>query len=144
MTQLPATEPTQPPQPTEPAEDAHLPHPTTLFEHLGGETAVAAVVEIFYARVLADPALAPYFEGIDMARLATHQRRFVGQALGSTRPYSGRSMRRAHAGLGVTDAAFDKVVGHLAASLAEAGVADDTIGQIAAKLTPLRGEIVTT
>lgn len=115
----------------------------TIFERIGGAPAVAAVVEIFYAKVLADADLAPYFTGVDVERLKGHQRLFVGQALGATKPYPGRALGVAHAGLGITAAAFGKVVGHLAASLAEAGVDDATIGQIAAALAPLEAEIVT-
>lgn len=115
----------------------------TLFDRIGGEPAVAAVVEIFYGRVLADPALAGYFEGVDLDRLKRHQALFVGQALGSRRPFPGRTMKQAHAGLAVTDDAFDRVVGHLAASLAEAGLDDETIAGIAALLVPLKADIVT-
>ncbi|GGX95845.1 group I truncated hemoglobin [Streptomyces minutiscleroticus] len=116
---------------------------TSLFEQLGGEPAVAAVVDVFYDKVLSDPDLAPYFAGVDLDRLKQHQRRFIGQALGATRPYSGRSMRKAHEHLAITDAAFGRVVEHLAASLAQAGVDEPTIGTIAEALLPLKPEIVT-
>lgn len=115
----------------------------TLFERIGGEPAVAAVVELFYGRVLADGELAGYFEGVEVDRLKRHQALFVGQALGSRQPFPGRTMKRAHEGLAITEAAFDRVVGHLAASLAEAGLDDETIGEIAAQLLPLKGDIVT-
>jgi len=116
---------------------------TTIFEQIGGDAAVEAVVEIFYGKVLGDDLLAGYFAGIDMDRLKQHQARFVAQALGGTRPYSGRSMGKAHDGLDITAADFDRVVGHLAASLTEAGVDADTIGVIAGRLAPLKGDIVT-
>ncbi|MGY6021613.1 group I truncated hemoglobin [Streptomyces spinosirectus] len=115
----------------------------TLFEQLGGEEAVGAVVEIFYGKVLSDPDLQPYFTDVDLDRLKQHQRRFIGQALGATRPYSGRSMRKAHAHLAVTEDAFGRVVGHLAAALTEAGVDEETIGTIARSLLPLKEDIVT-
>lgn len=115
----------------------------SLFEQLGGEAAISAVVDIFYDRVLGDPELRPYFTGVDIDRLKGHQRRFVGQALGATRPYSGRSMRKAHEHLSITEAAFERVLGHLAASLAEAGVEQATIDTIAESLLPLRQDIVT-
>ncbi|WP_333767090.1 group I truncated hemoglobin [Streptomyces sp. IBSBF 2435] len=115
----------------------------TIFEAVGGAPAVEAVVDLFYDRVLADPALAGYFEGRDMARLKRHQRLFVGQALGSREPYPGRTMERAHSGLAITGEAFDLVVGHLAAALAEAGVDGPTIGTIAETLLPLKPDIVT-
>ncbi|MEV3934568.1 group 1 truncated hemoglobin [Glycomyces sp. NPDC049804] len=116
---------------------------TTIFEQIGGDAAVEAVVEIFYGKVLGDELLAGYFTAVDMDRLKRHQARFVAQALGGTRPYSGRSMASAHEGLDITAADFDRVVEHLAASLAEAGVDGDTIGAIAGRLAPLKGDIVT-
>ena len=116
---------------------------TTIFDRIGGEPAVEAVVDIFYDKLLADPALVDYFIGVDLAKLKLHQRRFVGQALGSRVPYTGREMSAAHASLAITDAAFDRVVAHLAASLTEAGVDDATIGEIAGALLPLKPSIVT-
>jgi hemoglobin len=104
---------------------------------------VEAVVDIFYDKVLADPELAGWSGGVDMDRLKRHRRLFVGQALGARRPYPGRAMRAAHASLAITDAAFDKVVQHLAASPAGAGVDAPTIGSIAEVLLPLKGESVT-
>lgn len=115
----------------------------TIFDRIGGDDAVAAVVELFYAKVLADPELSGWFGGVDMAALKMHQRRFVGHALGSRVPYTGREMAAAHRNLAVTDAAFDRVVGHLAAALGEAGVDDATIATIAGALAPLRPDIVT-
>ena len=125
------------------SESAATAAETTIFERIGGEAAVEAVVDIFYDKVLADPGLAGWFGGVDMDGLKRHQRLFVGQALGAKRPYPGRAMRAAHAGLDITDVAFDKVVQHLAASLAEAGVDAPTIEAIAGVLLPLKGEIVT-
>lgn len=132
------TAPSAPASATDPGASS----PVTLFERLGGEPAVAAVVDLFYARVLADGDLAPYFAGVDTDRLAQHQRRFIGQALGAARPYSGRSMRKAHAHLAITPVAFARVVEHLAAALGEAGVDDGAIAEVAALLGPLEAEIV--
>ncbi|MDT3398880.1 group 1 truncated hemoglobin [Streptomyces sp. B1866] len=124
-------------------EAAPAAEPGSIFEQIGGEPAVAAVVDIFYDRVLGDPALAGYFTGVDLAHLKQHQRRFIGQALGATRPYSGRTMRRAHEHLAITDTAFGRVVEHLAGALEEGGVDGQTIGAIAEQLLPLRDDIVT-
>ncbi|MEK8169205.1 group 1 truncated hemoglobin [Streptomyces sp. M19] len=98
---------------------------------------------MFYARVLADPDLAGYFTGVDLNRLKRHQSLFIGQALGATRPYPGPSMRRVHQHLEISGIAFDQVVQHLTASLAEAGLDEATIGTVAEVLLPLRADIVT-
>jgi hemoglobin len=114
----------------------------SIYEQIGGGTAVASVVEDFYRRVLADPALTPYFDGVDLGRLKAHQRAFVGAALGGPEIYAGRDMAGAHQHLHITGDAFDQVVRHLAGALAGAGVGPSTIEEIAGKLLPLRGDIV--
>ncbi|MEB8342189.1 group I truncated hemoglobin [Streptomyces endophyticus] len=116
---------------------------SNIFEQIGGDEAVSAVVDLFYDKVLADPELAHYFTDIGLEGLKDHQRLFIGQALGSTEPYSGRTLADAHAYVSVTDTAFDLVIEHLGAALAEAGVDEDTIGTIATSLSPLRKDIVT-
>ncbi|WP_406446879.1 group 1 truncated hemoglobin [Streptomyces sp. NBC_01613] len=124
------------------ADTTDLP-PATLFEQIGGESAVEAVVNLFYDRVLADPLLVGYFGGIEMDRLKRHQQLFIGQALGAKRPFPGRTMKRAHEGLAITGAAFDRVVEHLTASLSEAGHDKKMIGSIVELLAPLKMDIVT-
>ncbi|MGY0489680.1 group I truncated hemoglobin [Streptomyces sp. WG-D5] len=116
---------------------------SSLFEQIGGAKAVRVVVDLFYDKVLADPRLSHYFTDIGIEGLKDHQRLFIGQALGSTEPYTGRALAQAHAHLGVTDDAFDRVVEHLGAALSDAGVDEETIGTIAGALGPLRKDIVT-
>jgi hemoglobin len=114
----------------------------SIYTEIGGAPAVSAAVDDFYRRVLADPALAGYFTGSDVNRVKAHQRMFIGAALGGPAGYAGRAIREAHAGLHIRDADFDRVVGHLAATLTSLGVADPTIGKIADALGPLREQIV--
>jgi hemoglobin len=113
----------------------------SLYERIGGAPGVAAVVHRFYDAVLEDADLAPYFDGVDMDRLRVHQQAFVGAALGGPQTYDGK-LSRAHAGLGVTDMAFDRVVGHLLVALDEGGIGTDVAASIVERLAPLRGEIV--
>ncbi len=116
---------------------------TTIYDEIGGEPAVSAVVAELYRRLLADPDLTSYFEGRDLNRLEAHQRALVAVALGGTsEEYTGRMMHPAHAGLGITDEAFDKVLDHLADVLAGAGVAGVTVARILAILRPLRTDVV--
>ena len=115
----------------------------TIYDEIGGEPAVEAVVDEFYERVLSDPDLMSYFQGRDMARLKAHQRALVTLALGGTpEEYNGRMMHPAHAGLAVTDEAFDKVLDHLLAVLTGVGVPPGTSATILAILRPLRTDVV--
>lgn len=115
----------------------------SIYDSIGGAPAVHAAVDDFYTRVLGDPSLAPFFTGVDMDKLKAHQRSFIAAAIGGSQIYDGRDMGSAHAGLGITDANFDTVVGHLVATLTSLSVPEDVIGQIGAALSPLRTDIVT-
>jgi len=113
-----------------------------LYDALGAEGGIRDAVDAFYNRVVSDPDLAGYFVGIDMQKLRRHQVDMLVSATGGPREYTGRDMATAHHGLNITDAAFDKVVGHLGATLASAGADDDSIGAVVAALAPLRSSIV--
>lgn len=115
----------------------------SIYDSIGGAPAVRAAVEDFYARVLADPRLAPFFTGTDLHHLKAHQRAFIAAAIGGSQIYEGRDMAAAHAGLAITDEDFDAVVAHLVDTLTGLGVSEETIGQIGGALAPLRGDIVT-
>src|SRR5215213_8710191 len=114
----------------------------SLYEELGGRAAIAAVVEEFYARVLADPTLAPMFAGTDLDRLRRHQAAFLVAALGGPNEYRGRGMRHAHAGLNITAAQFGAVAGHLSDALTACGVPSSTIATVIGHVAQLQGDIV--
>jgi hemoglobin len=113
----------------------------TIYDAIGGPSAVAATVDSFYERVFADPSLRRYFEGVDVKRLKGHQRAFIAAAVGGPERYMGRSMGEAHAHLRIRPEHFDRVVGHLVDTLVSLNVPDTIVGQIGAKLAPLRDEI---
>lgn len=115
----------------------------SIYDSIGGGPAVRAAVDDFYARVLADPQLAPFFTDAGLQHLKAHQRAFIAAAIGGSEIYEGRDMAAAHAGLAITDADFDAVVAHLVDTLTGLGVPEETIGQIGGALAPLRGDIVT-
>jgi hemoglobin len=114
----------------------------TLYERLGGWAAVAAVVDIFYDRLLADPRLAQVFDGIDMNRLKNHQVIFVSAATGGPEPTQPFDLVAAHRPLNITDEQFDLVAGHLVASLRVAAVEQPLIDEVMGAVAPLRPQIV--
>lgn len=116
---------------------------STLYETLGAEDGIRGAVDAFYERVIADPDLAPYFDGIDLISLRRHQTDMLVTATGGPRTYTGQDMAEAHEGLNITDEAFNKVVGHLGATLEAAGADAETIGKVVEALSPLRSAIVT-
>jgi hemoglobin len=115
---------------------------TSVYEQIGGREAVSAAVDIFYERVDGDPLLRPYFAGTDMRRQKAHMRAFLASAIGGAEIYRGRDMHAAHARLGVTHEAFDRVVEHLVATLTALGVPGHLIEAIGGKIAPLRAVVV--
>ena len=104
---------------------------STLYERLGGESAVDTAVDIFYEKVLADERINMFFENLDMVAQAMKQKKFLTMVFGGPNTYSGKDMRAAHAHLGVNEEHFDAVVAHLAATLKELGASDSDIGEVA-------------
>ncbi|GAA1787199.1 group I truncated hemoglobin [Agromyces lapidis] len=114
-----------------------------IYDELGGSDGVRTAVAVMYHRVVADPELAPWFEGIDVDRLQAHQRAFLAAAFGGPQVFSGRSIGEAHHGMAITDAAFDRVVASLMTALADLGVAKEAVGAVGERLEDLRADIVT-
>src|SRR3954462_7482190 len=114
-----------------------------IFDRLGQEQGIRAAVDDFYERVVGDPALAHYFEGVDLRVLRGHQTALLVQVTGGPAAYSGRDLAIAHARLGITPEDFDRVVGHLVATLSSFGVSAEDIGAVGEALTAYRDEIVT-
>ena len=114
----------------------------SIYEQIGGRDSVTAAVDIFYARVLDDDLLGPYFGSTDMRKQKAHMRAFLAVALGGPSLYRGRDLGAAHAGLGITNDAFDRVVTHLVATLDSLGVPCAIVEAIVVKLAPLRPVVV--
>lgn len=114
----------------------------TLYDHVGGDDAIAAAVDGFYERLLADPVTAPWFAGVDLSQLKAHERAFLAVGLGGPELYTGRSMRNAHAGLGITDQVFTITLAHLADALRALGVEADVLRQVIKRIEMMRAAIV--
>jgi hemoglobin len=134
----------------------------TLHERLtrfaGTEEVFSVVAERLYDRILGpvtgnpdldgDVSLVAYFRdpdgsAVDRRRLERHLAHFLAAALGGPQRYSGRGMAVAHAGRGITDEAFDRVVGHVVAVLESLGVPAAWIAEVGEAVEPLREQVVT-
>jgi hemoglobin len=137
-----------PTPPVAPAELAAAPAPAPepaeppLYLRLGGQAAIAMVVDTFTARVHGDTALAPLFRGTDMDMFKRMMNELLCEATGGSCRYTGRSMRASHTGLNVTDAQFDTVVGYLSATLDQFNVPVREKNELLGLLAPMRGDIV--
>jgi len=116
--------------------------PATLFDRLGGKSAIAAVVADFRDRVGKDKRINGKFARTDMARLEAMLIEQVGAATGGPVRYTGRDMRETHKNMRVTTGEFDALVGDLVATLNGFNVPKAEQGELLAILGPLKGEIV--
>src|SRR5215203_983471 len=114
----------------------------TLVAAIGGDAVVTALVNRLYLRVLADAKIAAFFANPDVDSIKLHQRDFLDLALHGIDAYTGRSMQEAHAGHGITDADFDRLMQHFDEALSDVQVAGDVASRLAERLRALRGEVV--
>ena len=116
-----------------------------LYDQLGGAAAVEAAVELFDRKVLADPRISHFFEGVDVRRLATHQKAFLTMAFGGPARYRGQALRQGHAHLvarGLDDSHFDAVVELLGQTLVELGVGRELILRAASVAESVRDDVL--
>ncbi len=123
----------QPPdaeQASRPAEDdADEP----LIVRVGGLSAVDAAVELMYRKILKDPELTPFFDGVNMTMLQGRQVEFMTMALGGPDDYSGGDLEVIHRPLvdrGLDSTHFDKLAGYLHEALEELEIPADVIQEV--------------
>lgn len=114
----------------------------TLYESIGGAETVASVVDEFYQRVMEDRELAPYFESVDMSALIAHQRAFLTAAFHGPATYTGRPLKEAHAGLGITHEQFDRLTQALIETIRGIGAEDAHVRLLETTLASLRPQVV--
>lgn len=114
----------------------------SAYRRLGGAAAIRTAVDRFYALVLDDRQLRPYFPA-DLTSLKRHQVALLTHVLGGPGRYEGRDMAAAHAGLNVTGAHFDRVVDYLIGTLWILHAPPDVIATVSGAVAGLRADIVT-
>lgn len=120
----------------------------SLYDRLGGKPAISAVVDEFVARVAADKRINAFFAATaaDPARLAKFKNNLVNQicqASGGPCKYTGKDMKTAHQGMGITNADFNALVEDLTGALDKFHVGDKEKNQLLGVLGPMRKDIVT-
>lgn len=119
----------------------------SLYDRLGGKKAIVAVVDEFVARVAADKRINGFFKdtAADPKRLAKFKNNLVNQicqATGGPCKYTGKDMKTAHKGMGITDADFNALVEDLSGALDKFKVGAKEKGDLLAALGPLKKDIV--
>lgn len=117
----------------------------SLYEELGGGEALEAALDRFYEKVMDDPPVAVFFEGLDVEDIKAKQAQFWAIALGGDGGYEGRDLRTAHASarhMGLDGELFDRFIGHFRATLEELGVPEEKIRAVLAVTDERRDEVL--
>lgn len=118
--------------------------PASLYKRLGGYDAIAAVTDDFIGRLAGDPQLGKFFAGHSTDGLKTirqHVVDFLCMATGGPCNYTGKDMKTAHTGLGITGADWDVGVKHLVATLDKFKVPEKEKAEVLAAVSGLKNDI---
>jgi hemoglobin len=80
----------------------------TLYESIGGEEKVRAILDSLYAKLFVDPIVGFLFEGKDKAHIVEQQLAFTCRFLGGPQRYAGKPLPEAHAALPLLAGHFDR------------------------------------
>ena len=118
-----------------------------LYDRLGKKKAIAAVVDEFVSRVAADNRINKYFGATasEPARLKKFKGNLVDQicqASGGPCKYTGKDMKTAHMGMGVSGGDFGALVEDLVWALDKLHVGKTEKDELLSALGPMKGDIV--
>lgn len=117
----------------------------SLYERLGGYTAIAAVVDDFVARLVKDKRFENFFKGLSLdSKKVLRQRAvdFICAEAGGPCMYTGRTMRVSHEGLGITEDDWQASVTHLVAALDKFKVQKREKDELLAAISKFKKDIV--
>ena len=121
--------------------------PKTLYSRLGGKKAITAVVDEFVNNCAGDGRINKFFADTakDPKRLAKFKKNLVNQICqvsGGPCKYTGKDMKTAHKGMGITDADFTALVEDLVKALNKFNVGATEQGELLGALGGMKGQIV--
>jgi len=117
----------------------------SLYQRLGGYDAIAAVVDDFIGRLVADKQFSRFFGGSSVDSKKRLRQLIVDQfceGTGGPCYYTGRPMKTSHTGLGITEQEWDVAAKHLIAALDKFKVPGKEKDEVIAFVTTLKKDIV--
>ena len=134
----------------------------SLYERLGEENGITALVDDFTPRMLADPRVNWIRAGVkhtslfhrsttvtwnatpeQVATLKKHMVQFLALATGGPAQYQGGDLKNVHANMGISNPEFDAVIGDIKASLDKLQIPNEEQKELLAIVESTRPQIVT-
>lgn len=115
----------------------------SLYERLGGNAGITAIVEDVIAAHLDSPVVGARFQKVkDIEHAKRMARDFFCAGAGGPEKYAGKDMRAAHQGMDVSEQEFAAVVEDIMNALRWHSIDEQTQQDVLAILQGLKGEIV--
>ena len=130
------------------AEAASPQEQASLYERLGGEAAIAAVVDRFIDELSnddilnANPAIRSARDSVDPDELKAKVTALVRQASGGPQEYTGRTMAESHAHMNISGSEWDQMITIFVYVLDEFSVPEAEQGELLAIMESTKADIV--
>jgi hemoglobin len=99
-------------------------------------------VDAFYVKVLADDRVKHFFDDVSMDKQRRKQKEFLSAAFGGPLPWTGKDMRKAHDGMGLTEVHFNAIAENLVNTLKDLKISQDLIDQVVAVALTTKDDVL--
>ncbi|MGY4878732.1 group I truncated hemoglobin [Vreelandella aquamarina] len=114
----------------------------TLYDRIGGQSTINAVVENLLYRIADDDEVVRFFANTNIDLFAESFATQLCDISNGPCHYDGPPMDRAHQTMGITDAHFNRVVAYLDAAMQEEGVPLAARNDLLGRLAPLYRDVM--
>lgn len=113
----------------------------SLYDDLGGEIALQAIISDMMDLTLADPQMAPIFVDSDIERLKNLLFIHTCHIADGPCEYEGQDMRRAHDGLGIRTMHFNRLVENMQVAMDNQDISFRIQNRLLARLAPFHDDV---
>jgi hemoglobin len=114
----------------------------TLYDRLGGQDGIAAIVEDIWTNHTSNPAIQQRYAASDPENVKRLVREFFGAGIGGPEVYTGQDMLSAHKGMNISDKEFVAVVDDVLSALDKNNVGQTERNEVLCILYSMKGDIV--
>lgn len=116
--------------------------PRNLFERLGGEDGIGAVVDALLVNIGADSRINKYFNNLDQVQFKANNVAFLCEKTGGPCGYTGGEMKTVHKSMQVTSEDFDAMMETIGKTLDEKSVAEADKKELMDLMASYKADIV--
>ncbi|WP_286221314.1 group I truncated hemoglobin [Marinobacter apostichopi] len=124
-----------------PTIDASTSTEPTLYQQLGERAGLAEIVEDLLYLIVDDERISHQFKGINVAQFHRHLTDQLCQLSGGPCTYNGRSMRKAHADMAITETQFNALAENLILAMEQNGISTGAQNRLLKRLIPMHPDI---